>query len=149
MKIIINESQLRLIVENEGKDNLINFTPFYNSADPNDWDDMFLHLNKKKGGIYDGYYIDGDVYLQEFNVTKLDYLVIVGGRLNLNHSPIKSLPMLEYVGGYLDLYGSQIESLLDGLYVGGYLDIGDTQLSDNTTEKDLRDMIKVKKNIFL
>ena len=45
MKIIINESQLRLIVENEGEDNLIDFTPFYTSGIPlGEWDDMFEHL---------------------------------------------------------------------------------------------------------
>ena len=89
MKIIINESQLRLIIENEDKDNLINFTHVYTSGiPPEEWDDMFEHLNKKKGSKYDGYYIDGDVDLEESNVTQLKYLVKVEGFLDLNNTPI-------------------------------------------------------------
>jgi hypothetical protein len=148
MKIIINESQLRLIVENEEDSNLLDFTKFKH-FDPNEWDDMYEHINNKKGGKYIGYYINGDVDLEKYNVNKLNYLVIVGGRLYLRHTPIKLLPMLSYVGASLDLYGSQIESLLDGLSVGGYLDIGDTPLSEATTIEKLRDTIKVKKSIFL
>ena len=108
MKIIINESQLRLIVENKDNDNLIDFTPFYKSGvTPVEWDDMFEHLNKKKGSKYDGYYIDGDVDLEESNVTQLKYLVKVEGYF-LNNTQIESLPMLSYVGWSLDFYGSQI-----------------------------------------
>jgi len=47
MKIIINESQLRLIIENEDKDdNLLDFTPFVD-VNPIKWDEMFERLNKK------------------------------------------------------------------------------------------------------
>ena len=148
MKIIINEWQLRLIVENEEDSNLLDFTKFKH-FDPNEWDDMFEHINNKKGGKYIGYYINGDVDLEKYNVNKLNYLVIVGGRLYLRHTPIKLLPMLSYVGASLDLYGSQIKSLPDGLSVGGYLDLGDTPLSEVTTIEELRDTIKVKKSIFL
>ena len=96
MKIIINESQLRLIIEHEDKDNLINFTHVYTSGiPPEEWDDMFEHINtkKKNGGKYDGYYIDGDVDLQDSNITELKYLVRVEGSLNLNGSKIKMLPI--------------------------------------------------------
>ena len=149
MKIIINESQLRLIVENKDNDNLIDFTPFYKSGvTPVEWDDMFEHLNIKKGSKYDGYYIDGDVDLEESNVTQLKYLVKVEGYF-LNNTQIESLPMLSYVGGSLDLYGSQIESLPKLESVGGFLDLGDTPLSEVTTIEELRDTIKVKTGIFL
>ena len=47
MKLIITESQLRLIIENEDE-NLLDFTPFYQDFSPNKWDDMFEHINKKK-----------------------------------------------------------------------------------------------------
>ena len=128
MKIIINECQLRLIVENEDK-NLINLTDFHDSGvSPNKWDEMFLHLNKKKGGIYDGYYIDGDVYLSSSDITELNYLVKVGGNLDLRRTPIKSLPMLSYVGGSLDLV--------------------ETPLSKVTTKKELRKQINVGGNIY-
>ena len=130
MKIIINESQLRLIVENEEKkgDNLMDFTKYVN-ADLSEWDDMFEHLNKKKGGKYDGYYIDSYVNLSYSDVTELEYLVKVKGCLYLNDTQIESLPMLSYVGGFLDL--------------------GNTPLSKTTTEKELRNKIEVKGIIYL
>ena len=167
MKIIINESQLRLIVENEGEDdNLIDFTPFYKSGiPPVEWDEMYEHMNtkKKKGGKYDGYYINGDVYLPSSDITELNYLVKVGGLLVLDNSQIRLLPKLSYVGGRLDLYYSQIRllpklSYVKGWldlrrssiktlpmlsYVGGDLSISNTPLSKTTTEKELREQINV------
>ena len=169
MKIIINESQLRLIVENED-DNLINFTPFYKSGiPPIEWDEMFLHLNNKKGDKYDGYYINGDVYLSSSDITELNYLVKVGGLLVLDNSQIRLLPKLSYVGGRLDLYYSQIRllpklSYVKGWldlrrssikklpmlsYVGGDLSISNTPLSKTTTEKKLREQINVEGYIQL
>ena len=170
MKIIINESQLRLIVENEGEDNLIDFTHVYKGGfPPEEWDDMFLHLNNKKGGKYDGYYIDGVVSLYESEVTELKYLVKVGDRLTLSYSKISSLPKLKYVGGDLfltdvpieslpklkhvgvDVYleNSKIESLPKGLYVWGNLYLRKTPLSKVTTIKELRNKIEVEGRIQL
>ena len=133
MKIIISEGQLRLIIESEKEDkgeNLIDFTGVYESGvSPNKWDEMFEHINnKKKGGKYDGYYIDGDVYLSSSDITELNYLVKVGGNLDLRRTPIKSLPMLSYVGGSLDLV--------------------ETPLSKVTTKKELRKQINVRVNIY-
>jgi hypothetical protein len=174
MKIIINESQLRLIIENEDNDNLINFTPFYKGGiPPEEWDDMFLLLKEKKerkgDKNYTGYYIDGDVYLPLSDITELNYLVRVGGYLDIGGSKIKILPMLSYVGdgldlmssqikllpmlsevgGVLTLYRSQIESLPMLSYVGGFLDIRNTPLSKTTTEKKLRNKIEVNGYIYL
>jgi hypothetical protein len=154
MKIIINESQLRLIVENEDKDNLIDFTPFYKGGVPlGEWDDMFLLLKEKKerkgDKTYNGYYIDGYVNLESSDITQLKYLVKVGGYLDLRRTPIKLLPMLSYVGASLDLYGSRIKSLPDGLSVKGYLDIRDTPLSETTTRGELRSKINVEGHIYL
>ena len=133
MKIIINESQLRLIIENEEeKDNLINFTHVYNSGVlPDEWDEMFEHMNtkKKKGNKYIGYYINGNVNLGHSNVTKLDYLVRVDGYLDLDDTQIKSLPMLSYVEGYLSLEN--------------------TPLSEVTTREELRSKINVEGKIYL
>ena len=173
MKIIINESQLRLIVENED-DNLINFTHVYRTGfPPEEWDDMFLLMKgkkEKKGDkTYDGYYIDGVVSLYESEVTELKYLVKVGDRLILSYSKISSLPKLEYVGGDLfltdvpieslpnlahvgvDLYleNSQIESLPKGLYVWGNLYLRKTPLSKTTTEEELRSKINIEGRIQL
>ena len=132
MKIIISEGQLRLIIESEKEDkgeNLIDFTGVYESGvSPNKLDDMFEHMNNKKGGKYDGYYIDGDVYLSSSDITELNYLVKVGGNLDLRRTPIKSLPMLSYVGGSLDLV--------------------ETPLSKVTTKKELRKQINVRGNIY-
>ena len=142
MKIIITESQLKLIVENEDKgENLLDFTQFID-FNPNKWDEMFEHLNKKKGGRYDGYYIDGDVNLNNSDVTELKYLVkvegefilgdlidslpmleYVGGPLDLSKTPIKSLPMLSYVKLNLYLNDTPIESLPKLEHVGGSLDL--------------------------
>jgi hypothetical protein len=134
MKIIINESQLKLIVEDEGEDSLIDFTPFYNSGiPPVEWDDMFLLIKGKKAKkgdkTYDGYYINGDVDLSMFNdITELKYLVKVRGTLDLRRTPIKSLPMLKYVGLSLYLSHSQIESLAMLSYVEGYLSLYNSQI---------------------
>ena len=151
MKIIINESQLKLIVENEGEDNLIDFTHVYKGGFPaEEWDEMFEHINnKKKGGKYDGYYIDGDVDLEESNVTQLKYLVKVEGFLDLNNTPIESLPMLSYVEYYLRLNNSPIESLPEGLSVGGFLSISNTPLSKTTTREELKSKINVEGQIYL
>ena len=170
MKIIINESQLRMIVENEGEDSLIDFTHVYRTGfPPEDWDDMYEHLNKKKGGIYDGYYIDSYVNLSYSDVTELKYLVKVGGSLNLNGSKIKSLGNLKSVGGFLDLYNTLIETLgnlesvgghldlEDSLIkslgnlksVGGFLDLKNTPLFKKTTEEELRSKINVGGEIYL
>jgi len=149
MKIIITEEQLKLIVENEGE-NLIDLTGVYESGvSPNKWDDMFLHINKKKGGRYDGYYIDDDVELYDYGVIELNYLVRVEGRLNSRYSQIKSLPMLSYVGGWLDLSYTSIKSLPMLSYVGGYLDLFNTPLSRTTNREELRKQINVKENIYL
>ena len=122
MKIIINESQLRLIVENEDKDNLIDFTHVYKGGVPlGEWDDMFLHLNKKKGGKYDGYYIYENVNSRESDVTELKYLVEVRGYLNLYNSQFESLPMLKFVGDNLNLSNTSIESLPMLKFVGSNL----------------------------
>ena len=128
MKLIITESQLRLIIENEDE-NLLDFTPFYQDFSPNKWDDMFEHINKKKRGIYDGYYITKDVDLYDSDVTELKYLINVGGRLNLSLSKIKSLPKLKYVGEHL------------------FLDY--TPLSKTTTEEELRSKINVVGDLYL
>ena len=134
MKIIINESQLRLIVENEGEDSLIDFTHVYRTGfPPEEWDNIFLLLKEKKerkgDKNYTGYYIDGNVNIHKSDVTELKYLVKVEGSLNLTSSGIESLPMLSYVGDDLVLYY--------------------TPLSNKTNEEELRDKIKIKGNVYI
>ena len=152
MKLIITEEQLRLIIENENKVdmNLMKFNSFVD-LNPSDWDKMFLHMNNKKGGKYDGYYIEGDLDFseRESEVTTLDYLVKVGGNLYLTYTKIKSLPRLVEVGGYLDLEKTQIKSLPMLSSVGGYLGLVRTPLSKKTSEEELRKQIKVGGKIYL
>ena len=154
MKIIINESQLRLIVENEGEDSLIDFTHVYRTGfPPEEWDNIFLLLKEKKerkgDKNYTGYYIDGNVNIHKSDVTELKYLVKVEGSLNLTSSGIESLPMLSYVGDDLVLYYTPIESLPMLKYVGYTLILNRTPLSKKTTEEELRDKIKIKGNVYI
>ena len=149
MKLIITEEQLRLIIEGENE-KLINFTSFENVI-PSKWDDMFLHINNKKGGKYDGYYINGDLdlYEREADVTNLDYLIRVDGNLYLASTGIGALPRLTEVGGFLDLTKTKIKSLPMLSSVGGYLSLHRTPLSKKTTKEELRKQINVGREIYL
>ena len=104
MKLIITEEQYRLIIENEDKveKNLINFTQFM-KINPSKWDDMFLHINKKKGGIYDGYYIYEDLILSGNEIKSLNYLIRVKGDLSVFGTEVESMDRLEEVGGDLNI----------------------------------------------
>ena len=128
MKIIINESQLRLIVENENKSHF-NFTK-YVDADPSEWDDMYEHINKKKGDKYDGYYIDGNINLDGSNVTELNHLVMVDGNFDGGGSFLESLSKLRVVSGNLELNNSNINNLDSLVKVGGYLNLSNTPIKD-------------------
>jgi len=154
MKLIITEEQLRLIIENEGE-NLMDFTPFID-IDPSKWDNMFNRLNEKKGGKYDGYYIDGHIDIKNSDIKKFDHLVRVKGHLKANGSKIedlgklrrvdgtltlsntknlKSLGNLEYVGFELDLKYSNIESLGHLNQVGRDLDLRFTEKLNSLGEE--------------
>ncbi len=117
MKIIINESQLRLIIENKGE-NLLDFTPFVD-VDPIKWDDMFEFMNQKKGGIYDGYYIDDNIDIRDSSVKEFKHLVRVKGHLKARGSVIESLGKLKKVTGEFDLSDTKnLKSLGNLRYVG-------------------------------
>ena len=146
MKIIINESQYKLIVENEDE-NLFDITQsplnFYK------WDDVFEHINKKKGYIYKGYYINLDLDLSGSDITELKYLVKVGGNLNISKTPIKSLPRLEEVGGYMDGSNTKIKSLPMLSKVGDNLDISKTPLSKSKNRDEELKNIKTGGVIYV
>ena len=131
MKIIINESQLRLIVENEDK-NLIDFTDVYESGvSPNKWDDMFEHLNKKKGGKYDGYYIEDNIDIRDSSIKEFKHLVIIKGHLRGKGSEIESLGKLERVTHAANLSDTKnLKSLGNLKYVGFDLDLTNSNLED-------------------
>jgi hypothetical protein len=142
MKIIINESQLRLIIENKGE-NLMDLS-LYTDIDPSKWDSIFERLNEKKGGKYDGYYIEGNINIRNSPIKEFKHLIRVKGHINAHGSMIedlgklrrvtgdftlsktenlKSLGNLEYVGFSLDLIHSNIEDLGHLNEVGRSLDL--------------------------
>jgi hypothetical protein len=131
MKLIINERQYRLLIENENGVNpdgelfeMINIVP------PFKWDKTFLRACKLEPGKYRGYYIDWDINLSKSDITELNYLVKVGGNLNLSNSKIESLSMLSKVEGYLVLRQTSIESLPMLKTVGDNLILHDTPITE-------------------
>ena len=173
MKIIINESQLRLIVENEGeKEKLfsIHSSMVEGEGDVNSLMELYNNFKDIKG--YDGIRLIGDFVLSYYygSVYELcEELVMVSGNLEIfNRKGIKlpklrlvsknlelsftnfiTLPELEIVGENLELYKSKIESLPKLNKVGGYLNLQESPLSNMITEKELRQQINVKGSILL
>ena len=128
MKIIINESQLRLIVENEEK-NLLDFTGHKNN--PEEWDDMFEYVNRKKGGKYDGYYIHDNIDIRNSEIKEFKHLVRVKGNLIANGSKIESLGKLERVTQNLKLSNTKnLKSLGNLKYVGFDLNLDNSEIED-------------------
>ena len=147
MKIIINEEQLRLIIESEGDGNLMDLTNVYKVGVPyNKWDSYFLFMKKKKGGNYDGYYIDGNLDLRKYNMDDygddfnfdyeedkpfgFEYLVRVNGFLHLRDSEVTDLSNLKYVERYLNISNTNIDRLPELEYVGGGFAMENTKISE-------------------
>ena len=130
MKIIINEWQLRLLIESEDEDNLLDFTPFM-YADSDKWDGMFTHLNKKRGGRYTGYYINGNIDIRNSPIKEFKYLVRVKGNLIANGSKIESLGKLERVTQNLKLSNTKnLKSLGNLKYVGFDLNLDNSEIEN-------------------
>jgi len=131
MKIIITESQLKLIVENEGEDNLLDFTPHYQDFPPEMWDKVYLKIKKSEGIDYDGYYIDGHIDINNSDIKKFDHLVRVRGNLIANGSKIEDLGKLRRVIGNLTLSNTEnLKSLGNLEYVGFDLDLSNSKIED-------------------
>ena len=132
MKIIINESQLRLIVEEKKGDNLLSLNPIFNSGiSPDEWDDMFEHLNRKSGGKYDGYYIDGNIDIRNSPIKEFKHLVRVKGDLKAYGSKIEDLGKLKRVDKHLTLSKTEnLKSLGNLEYVGFGLDLIHSNIED-------------------
>lgn len=131
MKLIITESQLRLIVENEGE-NLMDLTDVYEGGLPPDkLDDYFLFVNEKKGGKYDGYYIEGNVDIMKSKIKEFKHLVIIKGNLRGKSSEIESLGKLEKVTHRVNLSDTKnLKSLGNLKYVGFDLDLINSNIED-------------------
>jgi hypothetical protein len=165
MKVIINERQLRLIIEsNDVK--LLDLTKYVSMVTFDLWDKVFLALRMKSGNDYDGYYIEGDVDLREYKEIELDYLVEVrfdkkrdgnlicnynskvslkrlrkvDGNLDLGVCDIDELPKLEYVGGVLSLQATNISNLDNLHFVGRTMFLAGTPLGDKLNDSGMTKM---------
>ncbi len=162
MKIIINEEQLRQIIESEGGNNLFTIPSHLLKSKLN----VILDNYKKKRN-YDGLKVEGNLnleklpsdvvqkilndlvkvdgylYMRHKDIESLGNLTSVGYSLDLYGTPIKDLGKLESVGGNLYLMDSKIDSLGSLGYVGGDLD-----LSYSSVES-LGKLIRVEGNLDL
>jgi hypothetical protein len=88
--------------------------------------------------------------LQEanWNGSKLESGITVGGSLYLQGTAITSLPDNLTVGGSLYLQGTAITSLPDNLTVGGYLYLRGTAIKDTSMVKQLKNGDKTDKWIY-
>jgi hypothetical protein len=107
MKIIINERQLRTIIESEKQ------SKFKKSLE----DSIQFH-----GGDVNSASESSGIELYKF--IEMGVVEHYEGDLDLKLTPIKSLGNLKYVGGYLDLSGTKIKSLGDLEEVGGNFSFG-------------------------
>ena len=120
MKIIITERQYDLL---QKKEEILKI-PF--NVFNYDWDKLQNFLKRKGNPPYE-----------------------LIGNLNLFNSSIKSIGNLSSVGGYLDLRDTSIESLGNLQSVGGDLNLFNTPLSSKYSEKEIRQMVNVRGQIYL
>jgi hypothetical protein len=142
MKIIINEEQLRQIIESEGGNNLFTIPAHFlksklnaivdNYKKKRDYDGLRvmgnLNLEKLPSDVVQKILnelieVNGYLYIRRMDIESLGNLTSVGGSLDLYGTPIKDLGKLKSVGGSLKLMDSKIESLGNLGYVGGNLDL--------------------------
>jgi hypothetical protein len=128
MKIIINESQYRQIIESESNERLLEISVDEFLSAKN----VIFRNYKKKG--FDGIKLVGDVNF--YSVFYMDFdrifehIVEIDGNLDLRKSTIKSLGNLESVGGELDLrYCEELSDLGNLRYVGEGLALNNTNIT--------------------
>ena len=161
MKIIISESQHRRLFEEEQK--VLHIPDF--KIFGNDWDVLQRFLESKGnppysiGGNLDLRYssieslgnlisVGGNLYLAYTPIKSLRNLTSVDGNLDLSHSSIESLGNLTSVGGNLNLLYTEIESFENLISVGRTLYIIKTPLAEKYSEKEIRQLVNVGKNIL-
>ena len=178
MKIIINERQLRQIIENESNERLLEVSiDDFLSAE-----NVIIKQCKKQG--YDGIKIIGNweivyprVSLRQIKKI-LNEVVVVDGHFNIipdmwdtnyDFKPVElgTLGKLKFVEGFLNLANSKIKSLGNLEKVGGYLDLQNTPIESlgnlkyvggtlyirdssliKLSDKEIRDKINVLGNIY-
>ena len=141
MKIIISESQHRRLFEEEQK--ILRIPDF--KIFGNDWDILQRFLESKGNPPYS---IGGNLDLSNSDIKSLRNLTSVDGNLDLSHSSIESLGNLTYVGGNLNLLYTEIESFENLISVGRTLYIIKTPLAEKYSEKEIRQLVNVGKNIL-
>ena len=128
MKIIINEEQLRQIIENESNERLLEVSiDDFLSAE-----NVIIRQYKKRG--YEGIKLYGDLsfYSNSWKDFErlFEHVIEIDGNLDLRRTNIKSLGNLESVSGYLDLgYCEDLVSLGNLKYVGDYLILKNTNMT--------------------
>jgi hypothetical protein len=144
MKYIITESQHKRLFEEEQKVLHIHDIKVFGG-----WNNLKRYLELKGNPPYS---IGGDLDLSFTHTRTLGNLQSVGGELDLANTDIQYLWKLKSVGGPLILTNTPATGLAffgDLKYVGGHLDLEYTPISQDYTEKEIRDVIKVVGNIYL
>jgi hypothetical protein len=175
MKIIISESQYRLILENEDKTEISpgKLKIYKKTIKRKGLIKASKLLNKEiyeliEMGVVESYdgdldleetqietlsgltSVGGDLMLYNTSIKSLGNLKSVGGGLYLKNTLIKSLGELKSVGGSLNLEHTPIESLGDLESVGKYLYLTGTSLSKTMTKEEIADKLGMdKKDIYL
>jgi hypothetical protein len=143
MKVIINEEQLRLLIESENKIMNVPAVLFLDKTD------VILDNYKKKG--FDGIKILGGVNYnkQDKDFDRIfDNVVEVERYLDLNYTKIKSLGNLKYVGGNLYLgYCKKLKSFGELKYVGGNLFIDNSPLL-KLSDEEIKSQVEIKGKIY-
>jgi len=145
MRIIINEEQLRLIIESESKDNLFSIPVGFLM----DYTDSILDNYKNKKD-YDGIRVEGSLHLDKLPedvINKiLGEVVEVDGFINLQDKDIESLGKLKRVTGSLVLIRcKKLESFGNLEYVGLNLVITSTPLS-KFSKDEIAEMVDVDRD---
>jgi hypothetical protein len=172
MKIIINERQLRTIIESEKKISDKKLKAYKETVDELGVDYAAELFDKEpweliEMGVVESYggehklqlsdtpikslgnlrHVDGILYLEDTIVKSLGKLESVTSSLIVNYSPLESLGDLRTVGGDLRLIATNIKDFGKLESVGGDLDIRATPLA-KLQERKIRSMINVGGEIY-
>jgi hypothetical protein len=144
MKYIITESQHKRLFEEEQKVLHIHDVKVFGG-----WNNLKRYLELKGNPPYS---IGGDLDLSFTSTRTLGNLQSVGGYLDLSNTDIQYLWKLKSVGGSLFLSDTSVTGL--GFFgdleqIGGNLHLKNTPISQDYTEKEIRDVINVVGNIYL
>jgi hypothetical protein len=172
MKIIINERQLRTIIESEKKISDKKLKMYKDTIDELGIKMAARMLSKEiwefiEMGLieyYDGYLdlagtpikslgnlksVSGSMDLGNTQIEDLGNLTSVENDLYLNSTSIKDLGKLKWVGNDLYLNNSSIESFGNLKSVGGYLYLRNTPISKTMSKYDIKKKIKVRGDILI